>query len=221
MFRGAPVERLAKSDIVIWNSGRTTIKGDSIVCSDPLRISFEDTCHVLQVRPLRTSRVVINFKADIAASRANEVLLSFDYLDHGDGVWLEIVHTSEKAPIVQGSIMGIPEGVCCRGSIAPHLAYARASRIRLLFLIITVAFLLLSVGSVIKSVSLTPFFWIFQVYIAMCIYIVGELLSRVARVVTLRELPSRLISPYPPPVRLPILEEESRLGLSSEQTERC
>lgn len=95
-FDGRPVERLTKTHIVFWNSGKVILRGSDIVDLDPLRCDFSDESQVLAVRVLKSSRPTNQFAAKIDSGKLNRILLAFDYLDPGDGVLLEILHTDKK-----------------------------------------------------------------------------------------------------------------------------
>jgi len=118
LFRDKKVQRLTKTYIVLWNSGRAVVNGDNIVADDPLRIVFSEGTEVLSARVINFTRESNKFRADINRDLANEVICNFDYLDAGDGAAIELVHTDDKRyPEVAGSIRGIPKGVLDWGKI--------------------------------------------------------------------------------------------------------
>lgn len=112
LFGDKKVQRLAKTHIVIWNSGRATLNGKNIVADDPLRLEFSEDSEVLSARLLNFTRQANKFTVNIHPRCPNRVICSFDYLDAGDGAAIELLHTDEKRyPKVQGSIRGVPKGV--------------------------------------------------------------------------------------------------------------
>jgi hypothetical protein len=120
LFRKKKVERLTKTHIILWNSGKATVKGENIVGDDPLRLQFDKDAEVLSVRVVTVTRNSIKFAANINPDASNEVLCSFDYLDEQDGATVEVLHTGEERyPEVLGSIRGIPKGLLDWGHIFP------------------------------------------------------------------------------------------------------
>jgi hypothetical protein len=120
LFKDKKVERLTKTYVILWNSGRATVNGNNIVCDDPLRLVFTDDSEVLSARVVRFTRQSNKFRADINTNSANQVIYGFDYLDAGDGATIELLHTDDKRyPEVQGSIRGVPKGVLNWGRIIP------------------------------------------------------------------------------------------------------
>jgi hypothetical protein len=93
-FRGTPVDRLTKTQIVFWNSGNLILRGSDIVQSEPLRFDFPNGSTVVDVGISRYSRAANNCTAGIDPLRPNSVLFLFDYLDPNDGVVIAILHTS-------------------------------------------------------------------------------------------------------------------------------
>lgn len=120
LFRHKKVQRLTKTHIILWNSGKATVNGENIVDDEPLRLEFNKGCEVLSARVLRVTRESNKFTANINPHSPNEVICSFDYLDAGDGAVIELLHTDEKRyPKVQGTIRGIPKGVLSWGRTLP------------------------------------------------------------------------------------------------------
>lgn len=109
LFEDQPVPRVNKSLLYLWNSGRNTAKGKDIVQSDPLRLSFAEDARVLRAQVLTQTRPTSNLSVEPRSH--NEVLISFDYMEPGDGCVLEVLHTGDvsKRQLI-GSIMGIPRG---------------------------------------------------------------------------------------------------------------
>ena len=116
IFKGKEVERLTKTTLVFWNGGNESIDGKNIVESDPIKIAFDDKYHILSYKILERTRSVNNFTVDKDADRLHQLFLNFDYLDHGDGAVLELLHDSEeKYPRITGTIRGLPKGFIDRG----------------------------------------------------------------------------------------------------------
>ena len=111
LFKGQTVDRLTKTYIVFWNSGKALLRGSDIVVEDPLRFDFSDGSCVLKIRVVKTTRAANQFSAGHHPTVPNRVLLTFDYLDPGDGAVVELLHTdSKRYPKIQGTIKGVPKG---------------------------------------------------------------------------------------------------------------
>jgi hypothetical protein len=178
MYKGMKVPRLSSSLIALWNAGNLTIRGSDIVEADPLRIVVSKDATILRADVISTTRKVNSVKARVHHERQNEVLCSFDYLDSGDGAWIEILHTSENShPDIVGTIRGLPRGISDWGSMFPD----SDRRIYWTLAIVIVLFFLISALSVVIS----------HVYVLSGIYFV--LYLKRARLPPLdRCLPTRL-----------------------------
>lgn len=112
LFRNKKLQRLTKTHIILWNSGKTILNGENIVADDPLRLEFSEDSEVLSARLLNFTRQANKFTVNIHPHYQNQVILSFDYLDVNDGAVIEILHTDrERYPKVHGVIRGVPKGI--------------------------------------------------------------------------------------------------------------
>lgn len=110
-FNGHAVPRLTSTQCFFWNAGKSPISGADIVPGDPLRLEFDEGDEIVKARVVRTTRSVNNIQVDSPA-KSHRALLTFDFLDPGDGVVLELLHTSAlRFPKVAGTIKGIPRGL--------------------------------------------------------------------------------------------------------------
>lgn len=50
---------------------------------------------ILRVRVVKINRESNKFVANISPNSPNQAILSFDYLDAGDGAFIELLHTNE------------------------------------------------------------------------------------------------------------------------------
>ena len=73
LFRGDKVPNVTMSKIAIWNSGNTTVKGDQIVSSDPLRIVTSTGSNILEAIIENRTRQVNDFSCVVRRSATNEV----------------------------------------------------------------------------------------------------------------------------------------------------
>lgn len=112
-YQGEDIPRLTRSVIVLWNSGESTVMGSDLVDIDPLRFCVETDGELLSVSLLKASRPVNAFKIRHPSAHApNEAIVEFNYFDSGDGVVVEILHTSaSRQPDIKGTLRGLPKGL--------------------------------------------------------------------------------------------------------------
>jgi hypothetical protein len=112
-YHGADIPRLTRSIVVLWNSGENTIMGSDLVDIDPLRFRVGTDGELLSVSILKASRSVNDFKIRHPSAHApNEAIVEFNYFDSGDGVVVEILHTSvSRHPDIKGTLRGLPKGL--------------------------------------------------------------------------------------------------------------
>jgi hypothetical protein len=104
------VKRVTVTKFFIWNSGKTTIQGSQITKIDPLRILAPENAILLKAVVLKQVRTVT--LANIALDQNNSALVSFDFLDPGDGFSIELTHTGVKSELaLTGTIMGLSHGI--------------------------------------------------------------------------------------------------------------
>ena len=112
LYRGKRVDRLTKSRLIYWNSGKQIVRGSDIVADDPVRCELSSDALALEVGVVKHTRDANKFTATIDNGRRNRVILSFDYLDPGDGAVVEILHlSSDRHPAIKGAIRGVPKGM--------------------------------------------------------------------------------------------------------------
>ena len=115
-FAGTVVPRITASKIVIWNCGDRTINGADVVAGDRLRLEVLDSGQILKHTILCQTRSVNGWKIDQPAP--NLLNLIFDFLDPGDGINIEVVHSQAGNKLgVKGTIKGMPEGLRNYGRI--------------------------------------------------------------------------------------------------------
>lgn len=118
LFKGQRVDRLTKTQIMLWNSGNQIVRGEDIVAADPLRFQFSEDAVVLDSKIIRYTREAIKVSTTNDSQRPNCAFLTFDYLDPQDGAIIEILHTArERSPQILGTIRGVPKGVIDWGRI--------------------------------------------------------------------------------------------------------
>ncbi|MEV4079107.1 hypothetical protein AB0J43_02285 [Nonomuraea fuscirosea] len=105
-----PVDSLTKTIVTFWNGGRQTLGSELIASSDPLLLSLqEDQGVILRTRILKASRLVNRLSVESVDSRTAR--LDFEFLDPGDGVAVEILHTGRSSSVIfSGTIKGLSGG---------------------------------------------------------------------------------------------------------------
>jgi hypothetical protein len=150
LFKGMSVPQLTKTHVIFWNSGKALLDGKQIVESDPLRLEFDKAARVLRARIAKATRDTNKSEVKINDKSPNEVVCHFDYLDVGDGVVIELLHTAEERyPKVQGTIRGVPKGILNWGYISTS-RITRGTRRIMLF-----TMLIMGVATIIVWISLT------------------------------------------------------------------
>ncbi|MCM0624503.1 hypothetical protein M5J14_08180 [Lysinibacillus sp. OL1_EC] len=111
-FKGKKVPRVIKTTTVIWNSGTETIHGENIVKNDSLQLEFDDEKEIIGASILLRTKEVNGFEISTNDEKKNILNMKFEYLDRGDGVTIEILHTDEnRYPNFKGTIKGMPNGM--------------------------------------------------------------------------------------------------------------
>jgi hypothetical protein len=119
---GPPLENFTVTRFFFWNDGRETIAKLDVAKNDPLTITINEPFRILDATIVHTTSKANN--VGIAVNREKkDITLTFDYLDHGDGTVLQIIHdgTSNSDLSFLGSIKGCgnPERVHTGIRIAP------------------------------------------------------------------------------------------------------
>lgn len=115
-FSGTVVPRITASTIVIWNCGDRTIRGSDLVDGDPLRVDLTEGGIILKHAILRQTRSVNAW--NITQPSPNRIALTFDFLDPGDGITIEVIHSQPASSLdLLGTIRGIPKGLLDYGSV--------------------------------------------------------------------------------------------------------
>lgn len=117
-YKGAPVQRLTKTNLIFWNAGTDTLRWSDVVNTDPLRMVFDDEAEILRAKIVKSTRDINACNLVDDQNDKSKILIEFDFLDPGDGVSIELLHTSkQRSPSFLGSIRGVPEGVVNWGRI--------------------------------------------------------------------------------------------------------
>jgi hypothetical protein len=159
LFRGNRVPNVTMSRIAIWNIGNTTIKGDQIVNSDPLRIVTSDGSSVLEATIRNRTRQVNDVSCLLRQGTSNEVECRFDYLDPSDGALIQLIHTGSNEIKVSGTLRGIPKGVLMRSvpqqkvQVQRQLSPSALRLIALVFIVLGICFFIPAVSGKVRPPS--------------------------------------------------------------------
>jgi len=110
-YGGQPVDRLTKTYVVLWNSGKSLLRGSDVVPEDPLRCEFSQGSRILDARLVKTTRLANKFSLELSPDAPHKSILAFDYLDPLDGAVVEFLHMdANRFPRILGTIKGVPRG---------------------------------------------------------------------------------------------------------------
>lgn len=158
-FGDNAVPRLTKTEVVLWNSGRTTFRENDIVVGDPLRLEFHKNTQILQARVTKSNRDANQFTSVIRANSPNVVDFNFNYLDPGDGVVIEILHTDKELyHKIEGTMRGLPKGAQDWGYIYLSPFYntkAKYKSLQSFIRLVTILFSIISIflGSILAGLT--------------------------------------------------------------------
>jgi hypothetical protein len=156
--RGASI--LRRCSVALWNVGRRTVRARDIDDSDPLRVEIPSSVIVGTLK-----RASVRSPVDISAKKVSNhsVLLTFKFLDQGDGGIIDIIYTGpdDAVPELRGTIEGLPKGVVTAGQLMevqgkpakprwqPRVSYlVWLTRVVLFFLALVVVLILLPDGPI-------------------------------------------------------------------------
>lgn len=95
-FDGKAIQELSSTIYFIWNSGSDVINASNMVGENPIKIICEDE-QFLDVKIIKQSDESNAFK--ILYFSATKIEMSFDYIDSGEGVKLQILHNGNDEKI--------------------------------------------------------------------------------------------------------------------------
>ena len=107
-YKGSKVPNITLTRFVFWNSGRETINETDVAKTDELKLEIAEPAVLLNaeiIPPVRDANILT-----IQTSNDKKSIdLSFEFLDVGDGVVFEVLHTSgrrDKDFSILGTIKG-------------------------------------------------------------------------------------------------------------------
>jgi len=120
-FKDVPIERLTRTTVFIWNDGKESILRSDLVDGDPLRVSCNQGPNresIITAEIVKTSRdAAILEPVVLLNNEGTEVRISFAFLDHLDGIAIEIYHELDPTDLrLEGTVVGIPQGLRRRRS---------------------------------------------------------------------------------------------------------
>jgi hypothetical protein len=108
LYEKLPLVRLTGSKMVVWNSGNQLIKKADIARADPLRMLFNGTGDVLEVKIAAQSDAANHFAiVDKLEGEPLTLTLEFDYIAKNQGCVISILHTGNitEHPVIVGTVM--------------------------------------------------------------------------------------------------------------------
>jgi hypothetical protein len=111
-FEGQQVDKLIKTNIIFWNSGRAAIRGSDIVAVDPIRIIFEPGSKILSIQINKMNNISNSIHLSKSEDFPDQVIMKFDYLNPEDGINMEILHNSARNEVkLVGRVIGLKNGI--------------------------------------------------------------------------------------------------------------
>lgn len=108
LYEKEEVEDISTSKIIFWNEGKETINSDDIPKAAPLKIEAKNNAILLETDVLQSNNKANRFSV-IPEDDKRSVQLSFDYLDHGNGAVIQVIHTGTTSDDLKltGDIKGV------------------------------------------------------------------------------------------------------------------
>lgn len=105
---GHPIDSFTITKLLIWNDGSETIHRQDIAKAEPLTINAKPPAIILEAKLIRARDETCQFQHSVSRDRS-QITLSFDYLDKGDGAYLQIFHTgtSNTDLELRGKVKGV------------------------------------------------------------------------------------------------------------------
>jgi len=107
-YDAEPVSSLTVTKLALWNAGQSTIDRGDIPEGDKIRIRVDPAYKILDGTPIAQVKPESNKFATRRSSAVNELVVDFEYMDRGQGVAIELLHTARSGDSVTviGSVKG-------------------------------------------------------------------------------------------------------------------
>ena len=115
-FGDEKTDSLTRTELIIWNRGLAVLDDSAIPKDHPITVSFSDRARIFRYRVLKIAREA----SGMSLSQVDECMLKlhFLFLDHDDGIAIELLHDSKVSyPTVGGTIIGLKQGIRYLGTI--------------------------------------------------------------------------------------------------------
>jgi hypothetical protein len=106
LYDGSPVKTLTATKVAFWNAGDETIRRSDVPEADALRFRAAPDCQILDAKIIQSFGTAS--ECQLAMKDDGEVWLTFAFLDRGQGVVAQLLHTGRQnqPPSFLGSIIG-------------------------------------------------------------------------------------------------------------------
>ena len=133
-YRGQQVSTLTVSTILLWNAGRGTLDKTDIVSANPPRIAAKEGAMILDGTVVEVNNPSSDFNTQLDAE-GNNLTLSFEYLNSGDGAVIRVIHTGPSAGNIHitGALKGVKAIKQARGFEWIKLAVVSLSMLTVMF----------------------------------------------------------------------------------------
>jgi len=119
-FNGQPINNAYRTGFIFFNRGNETVRSDDVTQS--ILIHFQGAKILRPPMVLAQSRQAIGASAEqVVGDDDNAVRLGFLYLDHNDGMVVEVLHTESQNIKCSGNIIGSSE-ICYVGQFINPVA---------------------------------------------------------------------------------------------------
>lgn len=120
VYENKKLQNLSLSQIILWNGGSASVRGDDLIDSDPLSIKFGDDAEIVKFSIEKFTRKAISPNLLLSEDQVS-ILIGFEFLDQNDGFLIKVWHTAiNSKPIVSGTVVGVPTGLQSLGRIPPR-----------------------------------------------------------------------------------------------------
>ena len=129
-FNGEEQPRITVAHLWFWNQGTETIRASDVPEASPLGIEIAKGATLLSAQVVRVTDTANQCSVDTPKKREDGsifVPMNFDYLDHHDGMVIQLVHNAEASHRIRlsGKIMGVESVKKAADAFAFHVEHGR------------------------------------------------------------------------------------------------